>query len=443
MVQAVGGVRPGGQRRGIFYGWWLVGLALLLTGTVGGTVSAGVGVWIKALELQFKWNRTLLSGGFSLAQMEGSLVGPLIGYLIDRLGTRRMVFIGLLIVAFGLVLFSFTRNLVTFYISFAILMGGASTGIWLPMMAALNKWFVRKRGTAMAMGSVGYAVGGVMLVPVLAWAVNPDRFGWSNTAFALGVMFLIVSYPVTRLIRNSPQEYGEHPDGDLQPAPSAPKSTAGRSQGMVPRAEEFPGLTTREALRTSAFWYITAGHSLTSAVNSTLTVHLVIMLTDQDLSLQVAAYVWAVVLGSSAVFQLVGGYIGDRFPKPMALFVFSTIMVASFGMAVLVQNVSMALLFAVIYGIGNGGRNPLSIAIRGDYFGQRAFATITGISMAPMYIGQLLAPLFAAAMFDILGDYRLAFAILAFLGFIGAISFSQARRPVMSGSELVDMPTRT
>ena len=246
-------------------------------------------------------------------------------------------------------------------------------------------------------------------MPVLAWAVNPDRIGWSDTALYLGLMFLIVSYPVTRLIRNSPQEYGQLPDGDLQPAPSPRLSTAGRSEATGPRTEQFPGFTAHDALRTSAFWYITVGHSLTSAVNSTLGVHLVIMLTDKDMSLQVAAYVWAVVLGSSAAFQLVGGYIGDRFPKNVALFIFSTIMVVSFGMAVLVQNVSMAILFAVIYGIGNGGRNPLSVAIRGDYFGQRAFATITGISMGPMYVCQLLAPLFAAAMFDILGGLSSCF----------------------------------
>ena len=271
--------------------------------------------------------------------------------------------------------------------------------------------------------------------------LTPDHFGWSNTALSLGLMFLIFSFPITRLIRNSPEEYGEYPDGDPQPAPLSSRSASRPGDDTSPGTEELPGLTAREAFRTPAFWLLTVGHSLSSMVNSTLTVHLVIMLTDQDLSLQMAAYVWAVLLASTAVFQLVGGYIGDRVPKNVALFVFVAMQSGSFAAAVLVENAPMAFLFALIYGIGSGGRNPLSVAIRGDYFGRRSFATIMGASMAPMYFGQLLAPLFAAAMYDTLGDYRLAFAILAALGFIGAVSYYLARRPAGYSSELVDRRT--
>ena len=74
--------------RGLFYGWKLVGLALLVNGLASGPVWSGVGIWVKALELQFGWSRAQLTGAFSLAQLEGSLMGPLLGYLIDRLGPR-------------------------------------------------------------------------------------------------------------------------------------------------------------------------------------------------------------------------------------------------------------------------------------------------------------------------------------------------------------------
>ena len=83
--------------RGMFYGWKLAGLSLLVIGLASGPVWSGVGVWVKALEMQFGWSRAQLTGAFSLAQLEGSIFGPLLGYLIDRLGPRRMVFIGLVI----------------------------------------------------------------------------------------------------------------------------------------------------------------------------------------------------------------------------------------------------------------------------------------------------------------------------------------------------------
>ena len=421
------------QERGIFYGWWLVGLSLLLHGSASGLAGGSVGVWMKALESHFQWSRTQLTGAFSLSQMEGSIVGPLMGYLIDRQGTRRVVLMGLLILGLGFIVFSRTQNLVVFYFSFALFMVGSATGVWLPMMAAVNKWFIRRRGTAMAVAGEGYVLGGITLVPLLAWAVAPDHLGWRTTALVIGVGFASVAFPITRLIRNSPEEYGQLPDGDN--GTTAPDSTAeaGPAPNMARVSEQHPDLTAREAMLTSAFWFITAGHALTSMVNSTLRVHLVPMLTDEGLSLQMAAYVWSVVLASAGVFQLVGGYIGDRVPKNQALFVFSSIQASLFFVAVLVHNAPMAFLFAVVYGIGSGGRIPLGIAIRGDYFGQRSFATILGISMAPMFILQLLAPLFAAAVFDIRGSYVFPFSILSVLGFFGGVAFLLAKPPVPKG----------
>ena len=105
---------PFARVRGIFYGWKLVGIALLVTALAGGTVWSGVGVWVKALELQFGWSRTQLTGAFSLAQLEGSLVGPIMGYLVDRLGPKRMVLMGLAIIGLGFIVFSRTEDLVTF-----------------------------------------------------------------------------------------------------------------------------------------------------------------------------------------------------------------------------------------------------------------------------------------------------------------------------------------
>ena len=438
MASVIRRIRHPRQGRGSFYGWWIVGLSLLLHGSASGLAGGSVGVWMKALESHFHWSRTQLTGAFSLSQMEGSIVGPLMGFLIDRLGTRRVVLMGLLILGLGFIVFSRTENLVVFYLSFALFMVGSATGVWLPMMAAVNNWFIRRRGTAMAVAGEGYVLGGITLVPLVAWAVNPDHLGWRTTALLIGVGFASVAFPVTRLIRNSPEEYGQVPDGEA--STTAPNATAeaGPVRGMAIGSHQHPELTAREAMLTSAFWLITAGHALTSMVNSTLRVHLVPMLTDEGLSLQMAAYVWSVVLASAGVFQLVGGYMGDRVPKNQALFVFSTIQAVLFFVAVLVHNAPMAFLFAVIYGIGSGGRVPIGIAIRGDYFGQRSFATILGISMAPMYVLQLLAPLFAAVIYDIRGSYVLPFSILSVLGFFGGVAFLLAKMPVVKNLASAD-----
>ena len=303
-------VKPLRRIRYIFYGWWLVGLFVLIHGMASGPGMAGVGVWIKALELDFGWSRTQLTGAFSVAQMQGIIMWPLMGFLSDRLGPRRMLLIGLLVLGIGFVLFSLTTTLLVLYISFIIIWMVEARGTWLPMMKAVNSWFIRRRSTAMAIAGESYFVGGTLLVPVLAWAVNPNHFGWRNTALWIGVVFLVAAIPMSRLIRNRPEDYGQLPDGDPSPA-SADGGRQGKTGTETPRALD---LTVRQAMGTSAFWFITVGDSISGILHTTLTVHLVPMLTDQGFSLQMAAYVWSAVLLVGAGFSLVGGYVGDRGP---------------------------------------------------------------------------------------------------------------------------------
>ena len=158
--------------RGVFYGWKLVGLALLVIALASGPIWSGVGVWVTALELHFGWTRAQLTGAFSLAQLEGSILGPFMGYLIDRLGPRRMVFVGLVITGLGFILFSRTNNLLIFYLSYGLIMLGSAAGTWLPLMTAVNRWFIRKRNLAMAVAAEGSPLGGLLLLPRRAVAMT-------------------------------------------------------------------------------------------------------------------------------------------------------------------------------------------------------------------------------------------------------------------------------
>ncbi len=416
--------------RGMFYGWKLAGLALLVIGLASGPVWSGVGVWVKALEMHFGWSRAQLTGAFSLAQLEGSILGPLLGYLIDRLGPRRMVFIGLVITGLGFVLFSRTNNLLTFYVSYGLIMLGTAAGSWLPLMTVVNRWFIRKRGLAMAVAAEGSPLGGLLLLPVLAWAVTPSHFGWSTTALWIGMVFLALAFPISRFIRERPEGYGERADGDPSPNASMSQIDVVRTPPRDIGSRDQPDFTASQAIRTSAFWLITFGHAFSSMLFATLTVHLVPMLTDQGLSLQSSANVFSAMMGVAAVFQLIGGYVGDRMETRVAIAAFGFIQAAGFTVAVFTESMPMAILFAVLFGAGFGGRNPLTVAIRAEYFGPNAFATITGISSAPMYLFMLAAPLFAAFIFDTQGSYMIAWLILGGLGSMSGVLFLLAKKPL-------------
>ena len=416
--------------RGIFYGWRLTGLALFVIALASGPVWSGVGVWVKALEMHFGWSRAQLTGAFSLAQLEGSIFGPFLGYLIDRFGPRRMVFAGIVIMGLGFILFSLTNNLLTFYVSYGLIMLGTAAGSWLPLMTVVNRWFIRKRGLAMAVAAEGSPLGGLLLLPLLAWSVTPGHLGWSTTALWIGIAFLALAFPISRLIRERPEDYQERPDGD--PAPNTSNIELELTQ--IPTKafviKDQPDFTANQALRTSAFWLITFGHAFSSLLFATMTVHLVPMLTDRGLSLQSSANVFSVMMGVAAIFQLVGGYVGDRIETRIALAVFGFVQAVGFTIAVFAQNMPTAILFAVLFGAGFGGRNPLTVAIRAEYFGPTAFATITGISSAPMYLFMLAAPLFAAFIFDAQGSYMIAWLILGALGSMSGVLFLLAKKPL-------------
>ena len=176
-------------------------------------------------------------------------------------------------------------------------------------------------------------------------------------------------------------------------------------------------------MRTGTFWLITIGHASSSIIIVTITVHLGPMLDDRGFSLQTVGWVVGAYTGVAAVFTLIGGYAGDRIPIRLGLFGFSAIQSASVVVLIVANTPAMAFLFAILFGIGFGGRNPLSTAIRGAYFGRKAFASITGISMIPMNIFLFAAPLFAGIMFDSTQSYFVPMAVVAAVSFVGSILF--------------------
>ena len=418
MVQTI---KPTIPRR-FFYGWVVVGAGaiVMVVGTV--PLFQGMTAWFVVLEKQFGWSRTQLSIAFSLTRVEGSIMGPVAGYLVDRLGSRTMVALGLIIAGGGFLILSVTHSIWHLYLAFLVMSMGTGLGGWLPIMTAINNWFSTKRATAMAIAMEGFLIGGVILVPLLAWAIDPDipgRPGWRWTAAAIGVFLIVIALPLSRLVRNNPEDYGQRPDGQPEQVEPRPDET------LVEETEgpDEPSYTWQEAVRTRAFWFITMGHACSSTVIVTMMVHLGPMLNDRGFSLQTVGWVVATYTAVGAVFTMIGGYVGDRMPIRWAIFAFSAIQSVAVAVLVVCDTEGMAYIFGVLLGIGFGGRNPLTTAIRGVYFGRKAFASITGISMIPMNVLLLVSPLFAGMMFDVTGTYTVSFAVVAVVSLVGSALF--------------------
>ena len=139
-------------------------------------------VWAVALERHFGWTRAQLGLALTLTRVESGLIGPLEGYLTDRIGTRKMVLIGLVILGGAWIFFSRVENLWMFYTAYVLMAVGQGLGSWIPLMTMLNKWFTRRRSSAIGWANVVSRFGALVMVPVIAWCVAdaPGRIGLAD-----------------------------------------------------------------------------------------------------------------------------------------------------------------------------------------------------------------------------------------------------------------------
>ena len=399
----------------IFYGWWLVGVAAFLLTLMSLTVFQGIGTILVALERQFGWSRTALSGAFSLARVEGAILGPVEGFLVDRIGTRKMVLIGYILMGLGFIWLGQGETLWAFYASFMTITLGSGLGGWLAIIAMVNNWFTRQRTFAMASAMSGIHFGG-LLVPLLALGI--ETFEFRGAATIIGVFLLIVVGPAAKVIRNRPEDINLQPDGDSE-----------RLSESALTEDEEPDFTARQALRTPVFWILTIMQVASSIAIVTLALHLVPKLTDMGMTLSGAGTVVLTYTIVALPSQFLSGYFADRLPKTLMIAIFLAIQGIAITIIAFADTVLLAYIFAVLYGIGFGGRNPLTTAIRGEYFGRKAFATIMGISQFPMNIGMIGAPLFAGYMFDTTNSYLIPFSVFAILTFFGAFLMLFVKKP--------------
>lgn len=440
MLQARALAHPFRLARGMFYGWWLavIGAVIMTIATV--PLFQALAIWNAVLAGNFGWTPTQLSWAFALTRVEGSVMGPIAGWGVDKLGPRKMVFIGMLIVGAGFILLGLTKNIWMFYAAFIVLSLGSGLGSWLPANTALNNWFRARRSTAMSIPMVGFGLGGIFIVPLMAWGMGwdaqnrmpiPGRLGWEMTAIVVAIVALVSALPLALLIRNRPEDYGQHPDGI---APDSEADTT--SRGTVYGGNIVPDYEWREAVRTRAFWCITMGHASSSIIIISVMSYLGLFMVDRGFSLFEISLVVSVQTAVATAFMLIGGLIGDRIPIRLAIFTFSFLQSIAIVILLFADTLPMLFIFGTLMGIGFGGRTPLTTSIRGVYFGRSNFATITGVSMIPMNVLFVVVVPFIGIMKDhITHSYTEPFAVIGAVSAIGSLMFLFLGNPRLSPSQ--------
>ena len=404
----------------VYYGWWVVLSGSLVMALMAGPYFHGSGTFIAALDKEFHWSRTILSGAFSLSRMEGSILGPLAGYLTDKLRPAVMVLIGFTIMALGYVVLSFVNTPVVFYVAIVIIAVGAGLGSFLPAMTCVAHWFIRRRSMAMALTMAGTSAGGLM-VGLLALGI--EHFGWRTISLAIAAITLICVWPLSRAFRRQPER------SEVERAEAYPEERL-ESDGRGARVESAD-FTVRQALGTRAFWVLSLAHAAVNMSLAAIVVHSVPHLTDVGISIGLAGTVVTTYTAVSLVAQLVGGWLGDKANKKSLIAIFLVVQGAGVLMFAFTTTLWHAYVFAVLFGIGMGGRTPVLHALRADYFGHRSFASITGIYSIPLNIGMVIPPVAVGFLYDVRDTSRYGMLVMGILAVAGAVLVLFANRPML------------
>jgi sugar phosphate permease len=405
-------------RAGIFFGWWVVFASASIIFLTGGTFFYGFGAIFNPIVNEFGWSRASVSFAFSLRSEVSGLAAPLVGFLVDRVGSRRLMMTGVTLVALGFVLLSRIETLWAFYGAVVVIAIGMSATGGPVGMVAIAHWFKKRRGRALAVMTAGAGASGVM---VLVLEAMISAFGWRDALLIMGFVQLAVCFPLAMSIRNRPEEMGLNADDEPDPDP-ADASADG------PAAAQ--GLSVAQAVRTATFWKLSLAIALTSLGTTAIIVHQIPFLTSSaGMSDGLAAASVTAMTMLSLVGRLGFGHLSDVMDKRKVL-------AASFALAGLslllfaTVHEPWQVLYAIpVFALGFGGLIPVRPAFQAEYFGLRAFGAIQGLVFTISMLGSLVGPVFAGWVYDETESYRLAFVVLSGGALLAAPLILTAGRP--------------
>jgi predicted MFS family arabinose efflux permease len=384
-----------------------LGWQVLLASSIGIAFGASpvpynaIGHLVQPLQDEFGWGRGEIMFAVTLLGLTVTLLSPIFGTLVDRLGVRPVALGSCLLfsLCFGAIALT-PNNIVVFYALFIMtaVLGGASIPIsW---TRGVNAWFVRNRGLALALALMGTGVASVVINNLAPW-LNAE-FGWRGLVLGLAALGLFISLPLAVLFFREPR-------AEERPAAAAEDPAADG------------GLTLREAAREARFWLMGASFLIVALVYGGLFANFVPLLRDDGFSAAQAG-VLASALGIFLVVgRIVAGWLLDRFWAPLVAFpllsapAVSCLLLAHDGITPF-----EAWLAAGLLGFAAGAETDLVAYLSARYYGLKHYGKIYGALYAFFGIGSSLSPPIYGWVFDTSGSYIPMLYVAAVSFVIGA-----------------------
>src|ERR1700693_2747457 len=395
------------MRLPFFYGWIIIAVTFV-TMAIGVNARPAFSLFFPPIIDEFGWERGITAGAFSFGFVVSAGVSPLIGRLMDRLGPRSVMELGVALMAGGMLLAPLTTQPWHLYLTIGVLVGAGSICLgYSGQSLFLPNWFHRRRGLAIGLAFAGVGIGSMTLLPWVQHMI--EQTGWRNARTAEGILILVVVRPINLLLRKRPEDIGLQPDGDV-----APSATSQPVSYVVD--PDWAGIDWRlgRALRTARFWWLAIGYFGGLYIWYAVQVHQTKYLLDIGFSPSVA--VWALgavsLLGIPGQFLL--GHVSDRVGREWIWSASCLGFAVCFAALIALSHYpTLLLVYVMVLAQGALGYGLTSImgAVVVEIFQGRHYGSIFGTIMVAALAGGAAGPLVTGLLHDLSGNYTLAFLI--------------------------------
>jgi MFS family permease len=359
---------------------------------------------------EFRWSRALTAGAMSVSSIVQGVCAPLAGVLADRFGPRAMILAGVVMLASASMLAATIQAPWQLYLFTGVLgaLGLVFIG-WVPMGLLISRWFQARRGRMAGIAFSGMGFGVFVIGPVTQWLIAIST--WRTASFVLGVTTLVLLLPLVLWGIREPVHAATVTSSEGAPPPSTRRDT---------------DATLRDALRSSAFWFLFAAYFCTPLAVFPISTHAVAFAVDQGYPPMLAATAYGSMGLMSTVGRVGFGLLADRLGGPLAA-TLSFGCTAGGAAALLaleaLPGAGWLVVFALLFGLGFGARGPIITAIASEWFGGRRFGVIYGVLNLGNGLAGAIGPWFGGWVHDVSGSYRIAFAASIAFCAIGSTCF--------------------
>ena len=408
------------MRRGLSYGWVVVAGAFFGYAIAQGLMHS-YAVFLVAYLGEFGWGRAETSVAYSVSQLVIGVSSPLIGALVDRLGTRVLVTVGAVLLVVGLAANAGASALWQVILLYGIVMTLGSNCLGLVVsVPLLSRWFVQRRGLAISIVQSANGFGRAAATPVTQLLVS--SMGWRRSYLALGAAMAVAVVPIVRAFPTR--------------EPDAESGAAGPSRGTV-AAPAVPVWTVGGAMRTSHFWLLFAVYLLTGLGSFLVSLHQLAFAVDVGFDPLYAAS----VLGTGSLLAVVGtigtGTISDYIGREVSAILAYLVSIVGVVCALLITGPdqhALLWLHACFFGLTWGARGPQITAKTADLFQGPHLGAILGVISIGTGLGAAAGAWASGLIFDLSGSYHLAFQLSIASYAVGCVAFWLLRRPARSAT---------